>query len=103
MKVALFITCLTDQFYPQVGVAVAKILEHFGCTVSFPKSQTCCGQLSITTASIPNRPGWRENSSRISSRTITSSRPAEAAVRWCASIIRIFFMKMPLIKLGCSR
>src|SRR5882757_3017661 len=43
-EVALFITCLTDQFYPHVGIAVTKILEHFGCTVQFPKSQTCCGQ-----------------------------------------------------------
>jgi L-lactate dehydrogenase complex protein LldE len=42
--VALFITCLTDQFYPQVGVAVTKILEHYGCRVSFPQEQTCCGQ-----------------------------------------------------------
>jgi len=44
MNVALFITCLTDQFYPHVGVAVTKILEHFGCKVSFPQTQTCCGQ-----------------------------------------------------------
>jgi L-lactate dehydrogenase complex protein LldE len=42
--VALFITCLTDQFYPHVGVAVTKILEHYGCRVSFPQAQTCCGQ-----------------------------------------------------------
>jgi len=44
VQVALFITCLTDQFYPHVGVAVTKILEHFGCNVSFPQIQTCCGQ-----------------------------------------------------------
>ena len=43
-NVALFITCLTDQFYPHVGVAVTKLLEHFGCKVEFPKAQTCCGQ-----------------------------------------------------------
>ncbi|MGD0542237.1 MAG: (Fe-S)-binding protein [Tepidisphaeraceae bacterium] len=43
-QVALFITCLTDQFYPHVGVAIAKILEHFGCRVDFPAAQTCCGQ-----------------------------------------------------------
>lgn len=43
-RVALFITCLTDQFYPHVGVAVTKILEHFGCQVVFPQAQTCCGQ-----------------------------------------------------------
>ena len=43
-QVALFITCLTDQFYPHVGIAVTKILEHFGCEVRFPPAQTCCGQ-----------------------------------------------------------
>jgi len=43
-NVALFVTCLTDQFYPHVGVAVTKILERFGCTVHFPDAQTCCGQ-----------------------------------------------------------
>ena len=43
-QVAMFVTCLTDQFYPRVGVAVVKILEHFGCDVHFPAGQTCCGQ-----------------------------------------------------------
>jgi L-lactate dehydrogenase complex protein LldE len=43
-NVALFITCLTDQFYPRVGIAVTKILEKLGCTVAFPEMQTCCGQ-----------------------------------------------------------
>lgn len=44
MMSRLFVTCLTDQFYPHVGVAVTKILEHFGCRVHFPQAQTCCGQ-----------------------------------------------------------
>jgi L-lactate dehydrogenase complex protein LldE len=43
-RVALFITCLTDQFYPHVGVAVTKVLEAIGCAVEFPQAQTCCGQ-----------------------------------------------------------
>jgi L-lactate dehydrogenase complex protein LldE len=43
-RVGLFITCLSDQFYPRVGVAVVKILEHLGCSVEFPSEQTCCGQ-----------------------------------------------------------
>ncbi len=44
MKVSLFITCLTDLFSPQVGLATVTALEHFGCTVDFPQDQTCCGQ-----------------------------------------------------------
>ena len=44
VNVALFVTCLTDQYYPQVGVAVVEVLERLGCRVSFPSRQTCCGQ-----------------------------------------------------------
>lgn len=44
MDVALFVTCLTDTFYPRVGEAVVRVLRHFGCRVHFPKRQTCCGQ-----------------------------------------------------------
>lgn len=44
MEVALFVTCLTDTFYPRVGEAVVRVLRHFGCRVHFPADQTCCGQ-----------------------------------------------------------
>jgi L-lactate dehydrogenase complex protein LldE len=44
MNVSLFVTCLTDLFSPQVGIATVDVLEHFGCTVDFPQDQTCCGQ-----------------------------------------------------------
>ncbi len=44
MRVALFITCLSDSFFPQVGAAVVRVLRHYGCSVEFPEEQTCCGQ-----------------------------------------------------------
>lgn len=44
MKVALFIPCYIDQFYPQVGIATLQLLQKLGCDVSFPLEQTCCGQ-----------------------------------------------------------
>lgn len=44
MKVALFIPCYVDQFYPHVGMATLAVLEHFGVQVEFPSAQTCCGQ-----------------------------------------------------------
>lgn len=44
MKVALFIPCYIDQFYPNVGIATLQLLEKLGCDVSFPLEQTCCGQ-----------------------------------------------------------
>lgn len=44
MKVSLFVTCLTDTFYPRVGQAVVAVLERLGCQIDFPQAQTCCGQ-----------------------------------------------------------
>ncbi|MFO3797193.1 MAG: (Fe-S)-binding protein [Anaerolineales bacterium] len=42
--VQLFITCLTDTFYPATGQAMVKIFRHLGIRVEFPLAQTCCGQ-----------------------------------------------------------
>lgn len=43
-SVNLFITCLADLFYPEVGERLVCLLERLGCDVSFPAKQTCCGQ-----------------------------------------------------------
>lgn len=40
----LFVTCLVDQFYPDVGFAVVNLLEELGLTITFHTDQTCCGQ-----------------------------------------------------------
>lgn len=42
--VQLFITCLTDSFFPQTGEAVVDILHRLGIDVDFARDQTCCGQ-----------------------------------------------------------
>jgi L-lactate dehydrogenase complex protein LldE len=44
MRVALFVPCYIDQFYPQVAVASLELLEKLGCEVIVPSDQTCCGQ-----------------------------------------------------------
>jgi L-lactate dehydrogenase complex protein LldE len=44
MRVALFVPCYIDQFYPQVAVASLELLEKLGCEVVVPSDQTCCGQ-----------------------------------------------------------
>jgi L-lactate dehydrogenase complex protein LldE len=44
MKVALFVTCLVDQLYPQVGLATVELLERLGVEVRYDPRQTCCGQ-----------------------------------------------------------
>jgi L-lactate dehydrogenase complex protein LldE len=43
-RVALFVPCYVDQFYPQVARATLELLVRHGVTVEFPQQQTCCGQ-----------------------------------------------------------
>jgi len=44
MRVQLFGTCMVDSFFPEVGEATVRLLEHFGVEVDYPRGQTCCGQ-----------------------------------------------------------
>ncbi len=44
MKVALFVPCYVEQFYPEVGIATLELLEKYGVQVEYPLEQTCCGQ-----------------------------------------------------------
>jgi len=49
MRVAMFIPCFVDQFYPQVGVAMVTVLRRLGIEPVFPSEQTCCGQPAFNT------------------------------------------------------
>ena len=44
-RVALFVTCLADTLFPDVGKATVTVLERLGIEVAFPVEQTCCGQM----------------------------------------------------------
>lgn len=54
MKVALFVTWLVDQLFPQVGEAMVTVLQRAGVDVEFPLAQTCYGQVAF------NDGFWRE-------------------------------------------
>ena len=49
MRVALFVTCLVDGLFPDVGKATVGLLERLGCAVEVPLAQTCCGQPMVNT------------------------------------------------------
>ncbi len=49
MRIALFVTCLADTLFPDVGQATVRLLERLGHQVEFPAAQTCCGQMHINT------------------------------------------------------
>src|SRR5215203_5456419 len=49
LRIALFITCLADAMFPEVGQATVRVLERLGHSVDFPAGQTCCGQMHVNT------------------------------------------------------
>jgi L-lactate dehydrogenase complex protein LldE len=49
VRIALFVTCLADTLFPDVGRATVRLLERLGHEVEFPQAQTCCGQMHVNT------------------------------------------------------
>src|SRR5260221_12641293 len=46
-RAALFVTCPADPVYPSAGIGTVTVLERLGVSVSFPREQTCCGQMHL--------------------------------------------------------
>ncbi len=44
-RVALFVGCAADAFYPRTTLATARVLQRNGCEVWIPPGQGCCGAL----------------------------------------------------------
>jgi L-lactate dehydrogenase complex protein LldE len=72
-RVSLFVTCVVDQLFPEVGIAVADVLERAGCIVDFPEKQTCCGQPAFNS-------GYREEARQVASHFLEVFRDAEYIV-----------------------
>ena len=84
-EVQLFITCIIDTLYPNIGEAVVRVLERAGAKVNFPMEQTCCGQPAFNA-------GMREEARRMARHTIEvfekSKSPIVLPSGSCTSMIR---------------
>ena len=90
MKVALFVTCLVDQFFPEVGRATVKILRRLGCEVEFPSAQTCCGQPAFNS-------GFRAEAKVVARKFIKEFEPYEYIVTpsgSCAAMVAHFYQEL---------
>lgn len=87
MKVSLFITCIVDQFFPQVGASMVQVLRRLGCEVDFPSEQTCCGQPAFNS-------GYQSEARDLAERFINIFDNSEYIVSpsgSCASMAKIFY------------
>ncbi len=67
--VQLFITCLVDTFFPEVGEAMVRVLNRLGVRVDFPPEQTCCGQPAFNAGLRSDTRPLAEHTIRIFERT----------------------------------
>jgi L-lactate dehydrogenase complex protein LldE len=71
--VSLFVTCVVDQLFPQVGIAMADVLERLDYPVDFPEAQTCCGQPAFNS-------GYPEEARKVARHFLDVFRDAEYIV-----------------------
>lgn len=87
----LFVTCIIDTLYPEVGEAVVKVLQRAGVSVEFPAGQTCCGQPAFNA-------GMRAQARPIAMHTIQvferTKGPVVVPSGSCAAMIRHGYLEL---------
>ena len=93
IKASLFVTCIVDQIYPEVGVSVVRLLRRLGVEVDFPRDQACCGQPVFNS-------GFTKEARLLGRRVLDSFQSAHSTgddnyvvvpSGSCAAMIRIFY------------
>jgi L-lactate dehydrogenase complex protein LldE len=89
-QISLFVTCVVDQLFPNVGMSVAAVLKGLGYSVEFPRAQTCCGQPAFNS-------GYREEARGIAMHFLDVFRDSEFIVvpsGSCASMVSHHFEQL---------
>ena len=89
-RVSLFVTCIVDQVFPEIGLAAVEVLERLGYVVDFSQEQTCCGQPAFNT-------GYRSEAASVACRCLRALRNAEYVVvpsGSCATMITHHFQEL---------
>ncbi len=90
VKADLFVTCIIDQLFPEVGASVVRVLRKHGARVGFPEGQTCCGQ------AVYNSGYWRE-ARELALKTMGEFRESEYVVvpsGSCSAMMRVFYLDL---------
>jgi L-lactate dehydrogenase complex protein LldE len=82
VRIALFVTCVADTLFPEVGQATVRLLERLGHEVVFPEEQTCCGQMHLNS-------GYRAEAERLARRFRSIFSDYEAVVSPSSSCVGI--------------
>ncbi len=86
-EVRLFQTCLAEEFYPQVGDAVASVLGGLKLGVKRVRRAFCCGQVAFNE-------GLRDEARELARRFLRAVEPGAPVVvpsGSCATMLKVFY------------
>ncbi|MBI4218893.1 MAG: (Fe-S)-binding protein [Chloroflexi bacterium] len=89
-RATLFVTCLIDQFYPEVGESVVNVLRRAGAEVDVPAKQTCCGQPAFNS-------GYRADARAVAARFLDvfeGEGPIVVPSGSCGAMVRNFYREL---------
>ena len=89
-NVSLFVTCVVDQFFPEVGESTVRVLRRNGIDVDFNPDQTCCGQPAFNT-------GYWKEARPLAERFLDMYEDVDYVVMpsgSCASMVRVFYQEL---------
>jgi L-lactate dehydrogenase complex protein LldE len=89
-SVSLFVTCVVDQFFPEVGESTVRVLRRHGVDVEFDPNQTCCGQPAFNT-------GYWKEARPLAERFLDMYEGRDYVVLpsgSCASMVRVFYKEL---------
>jgi L-lactate dehydrogenase complex protein LldE len=91
MQADLFVTCLVDSLFPEIGASVVRVLRRAGVDLGFPRGQTCCGQPLFNT-------GFRDLARAQARRTLAVLEERRVPIivpsGSCASMIRHGYLEL---------
>lgn len=91
-KIALYIPCYTEQVFPETGLALARLLRHFGMKPVNVPHQTCCGQPAFNT-------GYRQETIPLAERFLRLFEAYDWIVApsgSCVSMVKVFYGQLEL-------
>ena len=89
-RAQLFVTCVVDQLFPEVGESVVRVLRALDVEVEFDAAQTCCGQPAFNS-------GYWDDARPIARRLLGQLDPDTPVVvpsGSCAAMIRNYYHEL---------
>ena len=98
IKAYIFITCLVDTFFPDVGESMVRVLDRMGVETEFLEDQTCCGQPAFNSGYQDDARQIGERFLKIFEKALNESSDKDIYIVCpsgsCTSMVKVFYQEL---------